>query len=562
MTKSGKHFFICLILAVICFALCLPLAACGEPDDVGGGGNGGGGGGSGLPTGQDPYVLSVEITNMPHRTEYTAGEKFVPAGLTFDAKWNVDGEEVVIDMNYSDCDGWTPREEPLTVADTKVVFTLEGFEFEVPIKVEAGQPDLPVEDLGYTKLAISTNVDNGSSSAIKENGKYSADEVIVYDHRIYTGITEYKVSGNLENNANYRTLNIQGGGLAGTKPYTEGENEITPAGYGTRTKVHYLFKNTGSNPVTFRFYYDSNGVIGASKAMRLTAGETTVTEFVVETDKAPGNKSDPWVKIELLANTNETTLAVAGYDAGKLAAGSYDLSLENAEFADGKTSALLAAGAALPEGIGYDKRASDTFMGWVNAYDLSEKWIADGDGNVDFVMPDRDVLLRPLIATTGYQALSLKPRTTSGGKRPELHNGKDNTARGEANYATDGYSEEKVKYTIYPQAKDDKVISGNGNHFGNDDTYDRVFKLTFTRLEGDVDFRYWVDFNYEKYLVKNITSVRVTLNKNNTRAEVYIVVPKGMPVNGNNEANFCMDILEAMNGNAVFEATCEYARLA
>lgn len=562
MAKTLK-IIIGLLLAGLCFALCLPLAACGNTSGNGGGNGGGGTDGSGLPTGLDPYVLSVEITHMPHKTAYIAGEKFSPFGLAFNSKWNVDGEEIVIDMNYSDCDSYTPREEPLTTEHTKVVFTLEGFEFEVPITVEAGQPDLPIEDLGYRKLAISTNVDGGSSSSIKEKGRYDPEATIVYGHAIYKGITTFKVAGNLENKPRYRTLNIQGGGLAGTKPYTDAEGlTVTPDGYGKRTKVHYLFKNVGKNPVTFRLYYDSNGSIGASKIMRLTADEVTATEFIVETDKAPGNKSDPWLKVELLANTNETSLAIAGYDAGKLATGVYELALENAALSDGTTAVDLAEGAALPEGIAFAKKTGDTFMGWYNVYDPAEKWLADTEGKVNFKMPAHDLLLRPLITTTGYQAVSLKPRTTGGGKRPEIHNNKDNEARGEADYTSDGFSEEKVKYTIYRQEKGYKVFSGNGNHFGNEDGYDRLFKLTFRRVSGDIDFRYWVDFNYEKYLVKSLTSVEVRLNEAHDRAEVYIVIPKGLPVNGNNEANFCMELLESMSGNAVFVAECGFAKLA
>lgn len=557
MKKIKNNLLAAAIAALMCLTLCLPLAACGNTDN-GGGGNGGGG--SGLPTGQDPYVLSVEITKMPHKTEYLVGEKFVPTGLTFNSTWNVDGEEIVIDMNYSDCDGWTPREQPLTVEIDKVVFTLEGFTFDVPITVEVGQPDLPAEELGFVKLALATNVSPGSTSGVKENGTYLADEEIVHDHVIYKGLTAYKVSGNLENNPNYRSLIVQGGGLNGTGDYVDGET-VTPVDQGTRAKVRYAFKNTGTNAVTFRLCYDSNGVIGASKIMRLTSDETAVTEFVVETDKAAGNTT-PWIKIELIANTSETTLAIAGYEAERLEADKYELALENAEFEDGSSRVMLAANAALPDNITYDKRDTDAFIGWVNAYDLSEKWIADESGNIAFEMPPRDVLLRPIIAATDYQAVSLKPRTTSGGKRPELHNGADFTARGEADYSSDGYSEQNVKYTIFSQVEGNKVISGNGNHFGNNDEYDRVFKLTFTRVSGDIDFRYWVDFNYEKYLVKSVTSARVTLNEEKQSAEIYIVVPKGMPVNSNNEANFCMDILQTMTADATFTATCGYARLA
>ena len=157
-----------IIAATVCAATAFAFAACDKSGGTGGGVIPGDDQNK-LPTGLDPYVLSVEITQAPFKTDYLVGETFSPDGLAFDSHWNVDGEEIVIDMNYSDCDGWTHRDEPLAIGVDKITFTIEEFDFDVKITVEEGKPDLPMTGV---RLVLATNVDKGASTSnVKENGK-------------------------------------------------------------------------------------------------------------------------------------------------------------------------------------------------------------------------------------------------------------------------------------------------------------------------------------------------------------------------------------------------------
>ena len=271
----------------------------------------------------------------------------------------------------------------------------------------------------------------------------------------------------------------------------------------------------------------------------------------------------------MLDNANETSFAVAVYYIGIIENGKYDLSIENGEFGDGVTSVIREKGAALPAGTISSVRG--TLMGWYNALDPSEKWYADGDGNVDFAMPEHDVVLSPMSVTTDFQSVAVKPRETSGGKRPEVHNGKL-AKMGEADYTSEGYSDTKVKYTVYSSYEEDgvtkptvagsPVIGGCGSHFGDDNDYDRLFKLTFTHVSGAIDFDYWIDIEYEKYMVKRLTTARGTLDAQNASVTVYLVIPKGFKVYGSGGSNFHIDPLADLTENAVFTIECAWARLA
>ena len=535
-----------IIAATVCAATAFAFAACDKSGGTGGGVIPGDDQNK-LPTGLDPYVLSVEITQAPFKTDYLVGETFSPDGLAFDSHWNVDGEEIVIDMNYSDCDGWTHRDEPLAIGVDKITFTIEEFDFDVKITVEEGKPDLPMTGV---RLVLATNVDKGASTSnVKENGKTIAADAengtLVIDNVIYSGFTEYGFGGGISDSA-YPILIIQGGGLSGTQ--TEG----------TRTKVRYVFNNTGNTAAHFRFYYDygkAGGDIGSSKILSLASGEAAVTEFFVRTDLVPNGES-PWVRLEVLNNTNAAKISAVGYDVGKIAADKYDLTLDGGIFADGTASKLLSEGET-PE---IEATLKGTQMGWYNVLDPAERWMT----GEEFAMPAHDVILRPIAITTGYQEVSVNPRKTSGGQRYEINNGTNGESGkvGEIDNASEGYSDKKIKYTLYPQAEGSKAISGCGNHFDNDERYDRLFKLTFTHISGAADLVHWVDFKASKGLVKKLTTASVKLDAEHGVVTVYLIIPRGLKVNENGEAGFQFDIMQTMTENAVFVFESAYARMA
>ncbi len=544
MKKFGKTTAIVMLLALFICAASF-FAACGKPQN--GGGTGGEGGGTMVPEGKEPFVTSVVVTRQPYKTDYIVGEIFQPEGLTFDAHWDVDGEEVIIDMNYADCDGYTYYGEPLVLGVDKIEFTLEGFKFSVPVTVKEGEADLPVT---YTQLSLHTDLGSATSTTVKENGILLTGEEndVIIDHTVYSGFTQFKVAGNLENNSKYRELVVKGGGLKGTKTA------------GTRTKVRYVFKNTGKNPLSFRLYYDDSGNIGPSKIMYLEAGETDISDFVVRTDKA-NDGSEPWFRVELLKNTSETTIAMAGYILGEIQSGVYDLTLSGAAFADGGTSKTLEAGDKLPETV---SGLQGKIVGWYNELDLSEKWMGD-----TFTMPAHDVVLRPISTVTeGFQATSVKPRddmqffTVVNGKRVHV---------AETDTTSEGYSDSKMKVTMLKQYKDGDgnvydltagtvVTAGCATHISDDNEYDRLFKVTVSRLSGELHFKYFIDFNYEKYLVKNNTMWESHIGEDNQTAVFYFIVPRGFKLSSDN--HFAFNPTCDLTGDVEFTFECEYTRLA
>ena len=540
--KTAKKIMTAVVLAVISFALCVAFVACGKTETTGGGQTNTGGG---RPTQDvDPYVTAVSVTREPYKTEYLSGEKVDLDGLKFDATWMLDGEEEVIDMVAADLDGYTPgRNDALTTDVTKVECVIGGFTFEIAITVTEQQADTPAAD-EFAPLAISTKVSGDSTTDVKSDGSvYGTD--IVYGHRIYDGsnLYEFAVDGKIDS-----SLRIQGGGLSGKRAES------------ARTKVHYIFSNTGSANVAFRYYYEADGMSGSTTpTIRLRPGETTTIDFVVDTDKIEESVS-PWVTLRLADNANNARLTIGAYEVCELEAGSYELALDGAEFADGTTEKLLAPGDPLPETALADE--GKEVLGWYDVTDPGNRYPIGVDGEIAFTMPEDDVRLAPIVRLTEYASASLKPRKTSGGSVPEVYYADDTkTEAGKANYSTDGYTETKVLYTLYAADGDSDIVSGCGNHIGNNFDRDRVVKLTVTWKSGDtLSFRHWLDYEYNNEFVRAMTEDDITVGADNTTAVVYFIVTRDYVVNNvNGETSFHMQLLGDLTQETSFEMTCEYA---
>ena len=85
----------------------------------------------------EPYIVSATVNTPPTKTNYIEGEIFDPEGLTFDSVWMVNGKEVHIPIDYTACDNWSHKDEPLTTDVTKITFEMQGEEFDVEITVRA-----------------------------------------------------------------------------------------------------------------------------------------------------------------------------------------------------------------------------------------------------------------------------------------------------------------------------------------------------------------------------------------------------------------------------------------
>ena len=85
---------------------------------------------------EDPYILSVSDVTPPAKTSYIEGEIFDPTGIKFNTVWMVNGKEVNIPLDYTICDSWTHKDEPLSVGVNKITFEVYGKTFDVDITVK------------------------------------------------------------------------------------------------------------------------------------------------------------------------------------------------------------------------------------------------------------------------------------------------------------------------------------------------------------------------------------------------------------------------------------------
>ena len=85
---------------------------------------------------EDPYILSVSDVTPPAKKSYIEGEIFDPTGMKFNTVWMVNGKEVNIPLDYTICDSWTHKDEPLSVGVNKITFEVYGKTFDVPITVK------------------------------------------------------------------------------------------------------------------------------------------------------------------------------------------------------------------------------------------------------------------------------------------------------------------------------------------------------------------------------------------------------------------------------------------
>lgn len=74
-------------------------------------------------------VTGIEITTQPTKTVYKEGEKFNPAGMVVTATYDDDTTAPVTDYTYS-------NHNALSIEDTEIVISYEGFTATVTIKVE------------------------------------------------------------------------------------------------------------------------------------------------------------------------------------------------------------------------------------------------------------------------------------------------------------------------------------------------------------------------------------------------------------------------------------------
>ena len=133
MIKTRKRMrFIVLVVALIFALSAVMLTACEDKPESSGGSSGGSGNSSAVDEGD--ICNGIEIIDMPTKLTYKTGEKFTPAGLTFNATY--ENGYVEEDLTAGDLDGWTPSAAFTSWGEVNVTLVFEGFEKVITVTVE------------------------------------------------------------------------------------------------------------------------------------------------------------------------------------------------------------------------------------------------------------------------------------------------------------------------------------------------------------------------------------------------------------------------------------------
>lgn len=104
---------------------------------------------------QGDVCTNMDITSMPTKLTYTAGEKFDPAGLKFNAAFkNGYAGEDTKNLTENDLNTFTPN-RPLETTDKTVTLIYKGFEKTIDIivnpAVDTGKVEMQIEDITKTE---------------------------------------------------------------------------------------------------------------------------------------------------------------------------------------------------------------------------------------------------------------------------------------------------------------------------------------------------------------------------------------------------------------------------
>lgn len=239
----------------VCFALTAGLAACGPVGDKDSSGSGGSSSTDSSAVYQGDECIDIEIVTMPTKLEYFEGERFSPAGLTFDAVYK-NGYDGDTGLDWNDLDGYRPT-GALTLDTTEVVLIFEGFEKEIPVTVNQRVVD---------SISITRTPDVKSYTV---GDKIDLSGLVVR--------SEYQDGEINENETNYTVTDASG------KVYESGVTALETANAALELIVTV---GTGENAKTASF------TIGVFESLSLQAEDTEVAEnksyTVLDTSVANG----------------------------------------------------------------------------------------------------------------------------------------------------------------------------------------------------------------------------------------------------------------------------------
>ena len=388
--------------------------------------------------------------------------------------------------------------------------------------------DTPIE------IAVSRDLDLNNSKGITNGGSAAAE--IFYDGNTHAA-NLYTFSGEAD-----KYLIVKGGGIVGT---ADNKTALNPY-------VGYIFENKGETPITFKYYYESNGKIpGTTEMITLAAGEIKYVEFSVNTNIYT---KQAWTRIYLGAAVTDAKLALSAYQTGTMRADAYSLTLPaSMTFADGTSEKIVTIPLANKLCKDIDFTVTDGASGFRNAANPAQVWTADANGKVSFEMPANDVVLVPFTMTGEWAAKKITPRVT-GGSNPPLNVNISQTSAGTVDITGEGYSEVKALYTIDSTnagKAGTNIVSGCGSFMGNSNDSDRLARITFTRVSGEISFTHYISSDN---IGKEYSTFDVNLSETDEVVTAYFVIPKGL--NMGEGKHIFMTLLADMTADASFVMEC------
>jgi hypothetical protein len=352
---------------------------------------------------------------------------------------------------------------------------------------------------------------------------------------------------------------------------TAGDHEITitycGASAGFTLKVNSydtitIAKRDGSDSTALigqganfaRNYAVTISVSGTSLSRLLTAGEYTLSESA---------NGDSVAYDSIFATAGSKTVYVRFADIKQsfnftVDATTYTLTLDGATYNSGST-VQLTYGSSIPETV--TPASGNTVYGWYNGTDTSEYWLDD-----EFIMPQsNDLTVKPI---TEFVTTACNSREA--GSKTYVYYNSDKTQAGEMDVSSEnGYSNNKVLYTIYATEANTIVEGNNGNHVTNNAESGQLVKMTFTLVgSGSISFRYRIDYwGEQKIYDASTVSVALDSEQGIDTVTVYFYLPANVLTHGSQsvaagkDCTFQILLDETLSESVSFTIECAVATL-
>lgn len=251
----------------------------------------------------------------------------------------------------------------------------------------------------------------------------------------------------------------------------------------------------------------------------------------------------------LTLDDKEAVFTVGGYDfsiaisVNEKNLSDHTLSLSMGRFADGSTSKIVKEGDALPEIIVDD----EAFGGWYYHYDGTYRYFFD---EKEFTMPAEDVTLIPLLF---QEERSCTPRYAGGGTIPPVYLNDDvKTEAGQYDNSSEGLSEMRVQYQLFPQQAGEKIYGNNGAHVPSG-CY--MVRWRFHYVSGDaLQFNFWLEKDYQPILKTD----GIAIDETTPLAEFYTL----SDASGMGESKtFIMELNKNLPNGTTFIMECCIAKI-